>query len=82
MIRYVILVLQVNSLHHQAIGEVDNDLRIVAKSSDGIVEAVEYSHPTTFMVGVQWHSESMASTSFEMNNLFSELIKSSSKVLV
>jgi gamma-glutamyl-gamma-aminobutyrate hydrolase PuuD len=55
MIRYVIVVLQVNSLHHQAIIEVANDLRIVAKSSDGIVEAVEYSHPTTFMVGVQWH---------------------------
>jgi putative glutamine amidotransferase len=73
---------RVNSLHHQAIGEVANDLRIVAKSSDGIVEAVEYSHPTTFMVGVQWHPESMASTSSEMNHLFAELVKSSAKVQV
>jgi putative glutamine amidotransferase len=73
---------RVNSLHHQAIGEAANDLRIVANSSDGIVEAVEYSHPTTFTVGIQWHPESMASTNPAMNNLFAEFIKSSTKVPV
>ncbi|MEH7481111.1 gamma-glutamyl-gamma-aminobutyrate hydrolase family protein [Neobacillus drentensis] len=73
---------RVNSLHHQAIGEVAKDLRIVAQSSDGIVEAVEYNHPTTFTVGVQWHPESMASTNVEMNNLLLEFIKNSAKVMV
>ena len=73
---------RVNSLHHQAIGEVAKDLRIVAQSSDGIVEAVEYRHPTTFTVGIQWHPESMASTNPAMNNLFAEFIKSSTKVPV
>ncbi|MFB5198470.1 gamma-glutamyl-gamma-aminobutyrate hydrolase family protein [Neobacillus sp. KR4-4] len=71
---------RVNSLHHQAIDKVANDLRVVAQSSDGIVEAVEYIHPTTFTIGVQWHPESMASTNHEMNNLFKDFINSMVKV--
>ncbi|MEH7747323.1 gamma-glutamyl-gamma-aminobutyrate hydrolase family protein, partial [Neobacillus drentensis] len=73
---------RVNSLHHQAIDKVANDLRVVARSSDGIVEAVEYIHPSTFTVGVQWHPESMASTNHEMNNVFKEFINSCVKVPV
>jgi putative glutamine amidotransferase len=74
--------IRVNSLHHQALDKVSNDLRVVAMSSDGIVEAVEYMHSSTFTIGVQWHPESMASTNRSMNNLFIEFIKSSSGVLV
>jgi putative glutamine amidotransferase len=74
--------IRVNSLHHQALDKVSNDLRVVAMSSDGIVEAVEYIHSSTFTVGVQWHPESMASSNSSMNNLFIEFIKSSSGVLV
>ncbi|MEH7075853.1 gamma-glutamyl-gamma-aminobutyrate hydrolase family protein [Neobacillus drentensis] len=73
---------RVNSLHHQAIGQVSSELRVVAQSSDGIVEAVEYIHPTTFTLGVQWHPESMASTNTKMNQMFTEFIKSCSKVTV
>jgi putative glutamine amidotransferase len=73
---------RVNSLHHQALDKVSEDLRVVAMSSDGIVEAVEYIHSSTFTVGVQWHPESMASSNSRMNNLFIEFIKSSSGVLV
>lgn len=72
---------RVNSLHHQALDIISNDLRVVAQSSDGIVEAVEYIHPSNFTVGVQWHPESMASTNKLMNQLFSEFVKSSEKVL-
>jgi putative glutamine amidotransferase len=74
--------IRVNSLHHQALDRVSNDLRVVAVSSDGIVEAVEYNHSSTFLLGVQWHPESMASTNSSMNNLFVEFIKSSSGILV
>jgi putative glutamine amidotransferase len=74
--------IRVNSLHHQALDKVSNDLRVVAMSSDGIVEAVEYIHSSTFTIGVQWHPESMASTNSSMNNLFIEFIKSSSGVFV
>ncbi|WP_462411696.1 gamma-glutamyl-gamma-aminobutyrate hydrolase family protein [Neobacillus sp. Marseille-QA0830] len=73
---------RVNSLHHQAIDRVANDLRIVAQSSDGIVEAVEYIKPSTFTIGVQWHPESMARANQAMNQLFAEFIKSSTKIPV
>lgn len=73
---------RVNSLHHQSINRTASDLQVVAQSSDGIIEAVEYVHPTTFTLGVQWHPESMASTSHLMNNIFAEFIKRSTKVSV
>lgn len=42
--------------HHQAIDQLGKDLKVTAKSSDGIVEAVELdNHP--FGVAVQWHPE-------------------------
>lgn len=48
--------LQVNSLHHQAIKDLASDLRIVGHAPDGVVEAVEIpDHP--YAIGVQWHPE-------------------------
>lgn len=72
--------LRVNSLHHQEIDRVADDLRVVAQSSDGIIEAVEYAYPTSFTIGVQWHPESMASSNHAMKDLFVDFINSSSKV--
>lgn len=48
--------LSVNSFHHQAVCESGDKFRIVAKSDDGIVEAME---STEFkpILGVQWHPE-------------------------
>jgi putative glutamine amidotransferase len=74
--------IRVNSLHHQALGTLADELRVVALSSDGIIEAVESKNPDTFLLGVQWHPESMASSNRLMNNLFQEFILSSSKVLL
>jgi putative glutamine amidotransferase len=75
--------IRVNSLHHQALDILSNDLRIVAQSSDGIIEAVEYTrYPTTFTVGVQWHPESMVKTNKQMNHLFAEFIACSTKVYI
>ena len=42
--------------HHQALDRVGEGLAVVARSSDGIVEAVE-STAHRFAVGVQWHPE-------------------------
>jgi putative glutamine amidotransferase len=52
--------LQVNSLHHQAVGRLGEGLRLVAKSPNGIVEATETTDPHRFLIGVQWHPEKMA----------------------
>src|SRR5204863_3509884 len=45
---------QVNSRHHQAVGEVAADFVVSATSPDGIVEAIERP-ASAFCLGVQWH---------------------------
>jgi putative glutamine amidotransferase len=50
--------LNVNSSHHQAVGDVGQGLRVTAHAPDGIVEGLEDpQHP--FYLGVQWHPEDM-----------------------
>ncbi|MFT8323253.1 MAG: gamma-glutamyl-gamma-aminobutyrate hydrolase family protein [Bacillus sp. (in: firmicutes)] len=73
---------RVNSLHHQAIDRVANDLAVVAQSSDGIIEAVEHKSYQNFFLGIQWHPESMAATNEAMNRLFAQFVKSAKKELV
>ena len=51
-------VLNVNSFHHQAVSEAGAKFRVVAKSPDGIVEAME-SIEHKPILGVQWHPECM-----------------------
>ena len=46
----------VNSFHHQAVKEAGDKFRVVAKSSDGIIEAMESSEYKS-IIGVQWHPE-------------------------
>ncbi len=50
---------EVNSLHHQAVGDVGRGLRIVARSPDGVIEATESTDPNRFLIGVQWHPEKL-----------------------
>jgi len=47
--------LRVNSFHHQAIRDPAPGLVPVARTPDGIIEAVEY--PGHCVIGVQWHPE-------------------------
>lgn len=51
-------ILEVNSFHHQAVRDVPSGLAVAARSADGIVEAIEGTE-STFILGVQWHPESM-----------------------
>jgi microsomal dipeptidase-like Zn-dependent dipeptidase/gamma-glutamyl-gamma-aminobutyrate hydrolase PuuD len=46
----------VNSFHHQAVKDAGDKFRVVAKSSDGIIEAMESSEYKS-IIGVQWHPE-------------------------
>lgn len=46
---------KVNSLHHQAVDRLGDDLRVVGRSHDGGVEALE--HRSLPVVAVQWHPE-------------------------
>ncbi len=48
--------LNVNSIHHQAVKDVAENLEVMAVSDDGIVEAV-YDPEYDFFWGIQWHPE-------------------------
>lgn len=44
------------SYHHQAVNETGDHLRVVSKSADGTVEAIEATD-RPWVIGVQWHPE-------------------------
>ncbi len=48
---------EVNSSHHQSVREPGEGLRIVARSPDGVVEAIEWTGENDWVLGVQWHPE-------------------------
>ncbi len=58
-----LLELTVNSSHHQAAETVGDGLRAVAWCpNDNVVEAIEGTAPDHFVVGVQWHPETLLNT--------------------
>jgi len=61
-----------NSMHHQAVKDCGEGLVVTARTSDGIVEAIESTDRT--IIGVQWHPELLIHTQEEMNGLFNYFI--------
>lgn len=53
---------RVNSSHHQSIDRSPDALRVVARSPDGIIEAVETTDDDWWVLGVQWHPEELVAT--------------------
>jgi len=66
--------LGVNSYHHQCIKEVGRDLVVTARHGK-IVEAVEY-RGERFILGVQWHPETLIESYEEHLDIFKEFIRS------
>ena len=71
--------LAVNSLHHQAAKVVAADLSVSARSSDGVIEALE-APSRSFFVCVQCHPEALWNTvDLRWTNVFREFIAACSR---
>lgn len=67
-----------NSAHHQAVRRLGEGLRVAARCSDGIIEAIELEdHP--FGLGIQWHPEYLQDEE-PHRRLFEALIEASRSV--
>lgn len=62
-------IINVNSYHHQAVKKIADGFKVVAKSLDGTIEAMQYKNIYT----VQWHPEKYDADVFidySINNIF------------
>lgn len=67
----------VNSFHHQAVHQIGHQLKVTAIASDHLTEAIESTaHP--FVMGIQWHPESMYHTDLFSKKIFDAFIQASS----
>lgn len=70
--------LPVNSMHHQGVKKLGAGLVVSALAPDGLIEGIESSNGH-FMVGVQWHPESLVDHDTGMRRLFSTFISESAR---
>jgi putative glutamine amidotransferase len=63
----------VNSFHHQAVARVAEGFQISAIAPDGVIEAIELPGDQ-FVVGVQWHPESLVMSDHSMAALFQAFV--------
>ncbi len=50
--------LQVNALHHQTLKTLGKGLKVTAKDTNGLIQAIETDNEN-FILGLQWHPEFM-----------------------
>ncbi|MUL81294.1 MULTISPECIES: gamma-glutamyl-gamma-aminobutyrate hydrolase family protein [unclassified Mycolicibacterium] len=67
----------VSSYHHQAVGVIGADLRVVGTADDGCVEALEHAAGT--LLAVQWHPEDLHTSSASDAALFADLAERAAK---
>lgn len=64
---------QVNSSHHQAIAKPGENLRVTGHAADGVIEGVEWTGDSNWVIGVQWHPERMFEDAFS-ERLFTDFV--------
>jgi putative glutamine amidotransferase len=65
----------VNSSHHQSVLQPGRNLRVVARSEDQVIEAVEWTGDSNWVMGVQWHPERMVEKDALAQSLFRTLVR-------
>jgi putative glutamine amidotransferase len=68
----------VNSMHHQAVKDLAPGLVTTAVAPDGVVEALECSGEQ-FVLGVQWHPESLTDRDPRMHRLLSGFVQAAAR---
>ena len=66
-----------NSFHHQAIKELAEGLAVMAKTEDGLIEAVYWTR-TQYFRAYQWHPERLCDVDLDNQKLFKEFIERAS----
>lgn len=61
-------------VHHQALDQLGDGLRVVGRHAGGIVHAVELDD-ARWIVGTQWHPEDSAADDPQQQGLFDELVR-------
>ncbi len=69
--------LMVNSLHHQSVKQVAQGLKVVGRSPDGVVEALE-SDNHRWVASIQWHPEELWRQHSSAANLFKAFVEAAS----
>jgi len=70
-----------NSTHHQAVGRVAEGLRVVGRSADGVIEALELKDPgrLPFLLTVQFHPERMLDGKGRFLQLFESFVRAAAQ---
>lgn len=66
--------IRVNSMHHMAVDDLGDGLKVSARCPDGIIEAVEYDGMDWFAMGTQFHPESESATAVDIG-VFEQFIE-------
>ena len=70
---------KVNSVHHQSVKKIGEDLITCATSPDGIIEAIEHRDQSRFLIGVQCHPEVLWQEDTHWKKLFQAFIQACEK---
>ena len=65
-------------MHHQAVKDLAPALVSTAVAPDGLIEAVE-SREGAFLLGVQWHPESLTERDARMHRLVAGFVEAASR---
>lgn len=67
----------INSMHHQCVDRVGENLAVVAQSDDGIIEGLETTNPDQWVIGLQGHPEALYGRVVWVERLYADFITAS-----
>lgn len=70
----------INSIHHQAVEDLGEGLRVVGSAPDGTIEALEHADTEWPLISVQWHPEYLGVRDHgDSHDLFTAFVESAAK---